>query len=91
MLALLFVGLRSRPSKPVDAERGMADLERFRQAMTRPLPPMQRRARRPGADPHDDEVYDQESAAGESVAPQHAPQSADAEHPSGRSAHRRSA
>ena len=38
LLALAWVGLRSRPSKPVDAQQGMADLERFRQAMSKPLP-----------------------------------------------------
>ncbi len=83
MLALLFVGLRSRPSKPVDAQQGMADLERFREAMSRPMPAKGRPTRRPEGAPAGDDVFDQAAAPDD--------QAADAEHPSGRSPHRRSA
>jgi hypothetical protein len=85
MLALLFVGLRSRPSKPVDAEQGMADLERFRQAMSRPMPSKGRgpgAGREPGAS---DDVFDQSAPADGGLG------AADADDPSGRSQHRRSA
>jgi len=47
-LAGLVIGLawavwRSRDPKPVDAEQSMEDLARFREAMSKPLPPSQRR------------------------------------------------
>ena len=37
-LALVWVAIRARPKRPVDAHGGMADLMRFQQAMARPLP-----------------------------------------------------
>lgn len=37
-MAFLFVRLRSRPERPVEAERGMQDLDRLRAAMSRPMP-----------------------------------------------------
>ena len=42
VLGLLWTTWRSRDRKPADAERGMEDRERFRQAMERPLPPLHR-------------------------------------------------
>ena len=38
LLALLWVGWRARPKGPADAQDGMADLLRFREAMSKPLP-----------------------------------------------------
>ena len=38
IVALVFVGFRARPGRPADPGTGMAELERFREAMTRPLP-----------------------------------------------------
>lgn len=36
-IALVIVALRNRERKPADADSGMAELERFREAMQRPL------------------------------------------------------
>ena len=36
--AFLVLGARTRPERPVEAERGMEELDRFRAAMTRPMP-----------------------------------------------------
>ncbi len=38
VVALIIVGFRARPGKPAEPESGMAELERFREAMERPLP-----------------------------------------------------
>jgi hypothetical protein len=38
VLAVLFVMLRSRPSKPTSAEDAMTSLRRMQEAMERPLP-----------------------------------------------------
>ena len=38
VLAVLFVMLRSRPTKPMTAEDGMTSLRRMQEAMERPLP-----------------------------------------------------
>lgn len=38
VLAVLFVMLRGRPSKPSTAEDGMTSLRRMQEAMERPLP-----------------------------------------------------
>ncbi len=38
ILAVAFVMLRSRPSKPQTAEDGMTSLRRMQEAMERPLP-----------------------------------------------------
>ena len=43
---------RGRERKPVDAEQGMEHMARFREAMEKPLPPLQRR---PTDDPAADE------------------------------------
>jgi hypothetical protein len=40
VLGLLWLTWRGRERKPVDAEQGMEDLARFRQAMEKPLPPL---------------------------------------------------
>jgi len=37
-LAFVIVGARSRPERPIEAERGMEGLDRFREAMARPMP-----------------------------------------------------
>jgi hypothetical protein len=42
VLAVLWVTWRSRDRKPADAEQGMEDMARFRQAMEKPLPPLHR-------------------------------------------------
>jgi hypothetical protein len=39
VLAVLFVMMRSRPSKPATANDSMANLRRMQEAMERPLPP----------------------------------------------------
>ena len=44
LIALAWVALRNRPSRPADAAQGMADMERFREAMAKPLPPLRRPA-----------------------------------------------
>ena len=60
-LALGWVAVRNRPSKPVDAEQGMADLERFRQAMAKPLPAGGvRRDAAAGVGPDADVLFDQD-------------------------------
>ena len=41
-VAFLVVGLRNRPERPVEAERGMQELDKFREAMSRPMPPAAR-------------------------------------------------
>lgn len=38
VLAVLWVNWRSRDRGPIDAHEAMADLERFREAMTKPMP-----------------------------------------------------
>ena len=38
VLAVLFVMMRSRPTKPTSAEDGMTSLKRMQEAMERPLP-----------------------------------------------------
>lgn len=43
VLGIIWVTWRSRDRKPADAEQGMEDMARFRQAMEKPLPPLQRR------------------------------------------------
>lgn len=53
--ALVFVGLRARPGKPADAGSSMAELERFREAMGRPLPREGRSFARP-TDPFGDDT-----------------------------------
>ena len=40
--AFLVLGMRSRPERPVEAERGMQELDKFREAMSRPMPPAAR-------------------------------------------------
>ena len=42
LLGLAWLSWRSRDRKPADAEQGMEDMARFRQAMDRPLPPLHR-------------------------------------------------
>ncbi len=37
-VVFVLLGLRSRPERPVEAERGMQEMDRFREAMARPLP-----------------------------------------------------
>ena len=54
VLGILWVTWRSRDRKPADAEQGMEDMARFRQAMEKPLPPLQRRPA-DGDDPAADE------------------------------------
>ena len=49
VLGLLWMSWHSRDRKPVDAEQGMEDMARFREAMAKPLPPLQRE-RRPDDD-----------------------------------------
>lgn len=44
LIALAWVALRNRPSRPADAAQGMAEMERFREAMAKPLPPLRRPA-----------------------------------------------
>lgn len=43
LLGILWVTWRSRDRKPADAQQGMEDMARFRQAMEKPLPPLHRR------------------------------------------------
>ena len=52
LLGILWMVWRSRERKPVDAEQGMEGMARFREAMEKPLPPLQRR---PTDDPAADE------------------------------------
>ena len=40
VLGLVYVAWRGREPKPVDAEQGMEELARFREAMAKPLPPL---------------------------------------------------
>jgi len=42
VLGLLFLKWRSRDRKPADAEQGMEDMARFREAMAKPLPSLHR-------------------------------------------------
>ena len=42
VLAVLFVMMRSRPSKPTTAQDAMDNLKRMQEAMERPLPPNER-------------------------------------------------
>ena len=44
-LGLIWAMWRGRSPKPVEAERGMEDRERFRQAMEKPLPSLSRAPR----------------------------------------------
>ncbi|MBI1376797.1 MAG: hypothetical protein GC157_04845 [Frankiales bacterium] len=43
VLAVIWFAWRNRERKPADAEQGMEDMDRFRRAMERPLPPLHRR------------------------------------------------
>jgi len=43
LLGILWIVWRGRERKPVDAERGMEHMARFREAMEKPLPQLQRR------------------------------------------------
>jgi hypothetical protein len=52
VLGLLYVAWRGREPKPVDAEQGMEELARFREAMEKPLPPL--RPERPAGESPDD-------------------------------------
>jgi hypothetical protein len=52
VLGLLYVAWRGREPKPVDAEQGMEELARFREAMEKPLPPL--RPERPEGESSDD-------------------------------------
>ena len=54
LLGILWMVWRSRERKPVDAEQGMEGMARFREAMEKPLPPLQRRPA-DGDDPAADE------------------------------------
>ncbi len=45
VLGLLFLKWRGRDRKPADAEQGMEDMARFREAMAKPLPSLQRERR----------------------------------------------
>ena len=49
ILGLVWAMWRSREPKPADAEQGMEDLARFRQAMEKPMPPSGRLPARSGA------------------------------------------
>ena len=52
VLAVAFVALRSRPSKPTTAEDSMARLRRMQEAMERPMPPQAGTPEKPAdADP----------------------------------------
>jgi len=42
ILGLLWMAWHGRDRKPVDAEQGMEGMARFREAMAKPLPPLQR-------------------------------------------------
>lgn len=42
LLGVVWMIWRSRDPKPVDAQQGMDDLARFRQAMEKPMPPLRR-------------------------------------------------
>ena len=37
-VVFVLIGIRSRPDGPVEPERGMQEMDRFREAMARPLP-----------------------------------------------------
>ena len=37
-VVFVLIGVRSRPEGPVEPERGMQEMDRFREAMARPLP-----------------------------------------------------
>lgn len=42
VLGFLWLAWHNRDRKPADAERGMEDMARFREAMEKPLPPLHR-------------------------------------------------
>lgn len=42
VLGFLWLAWHNRDRKPADAERGMEDMARFREAMEKPLPPLNR-------------------------------------------------
>jgi len=42
LLGVLWMIWRSRDPKPVDAQQGMDEMARFRQAMEKPMPPLRR-------------------------------------------------
>ncbi len=52
VLGLAYVAWRSRDPRPADAEQGMEELARFREAMEKPLPPL--RPEGPGTATPDD-------------------------------------
>jgi hypothetical protein len=54
LFGILWMVWRGRERKPVDAEQGMEHMARFREAMEKPLPPLQRRPA-DGDDPAADE------------------------------------
>lgn len=53
-LGIAWVMWRGREPKPVDAEQGMEEMARFRQAMERPLPALRREPVDPGDAAADD-------------------------------------
>ena len=42
LLGVVWMIWRSRDPKPVDAQQGMDEMARFRQAMEKPMPPLRR-------------------------------------------------
>jgi hypothetical protein len=56
VIGLLWLSWRHRDRKPADAEQGMEDMARFREAMAKPLPSLQRERR-------DDEAADESGRA----------------------------
>ena len=48
VLGLLYLVWRNRDRKPADAQEGMEGMARFREAMAKPLPPLQRERRPEG-------------------------------------------
>ena len=50
VLGVAWLVWRGREPKPADPEQGMEDLARFRQAMEKPLPPLNREST---TEPHD--------------------------------------
>ena len=56
VLGFLWLAWRNRERKPADAERGMEGMARFREAMEKPLPPLNRPAPTDDTDPRIDET-----------------------------------
>ncbi len=56
VLGFLWLAWHNRERKPADAERGMEGMARFREAMEKPLPPLNRAAPTDDTDPRVDKT-----------------------------------